>query len=78
MKPPYFLPSVFFLFIMCLPRNSILCYASISPSMLEEFIPVSVLEAQETCPGTLKVSMMNVLIFLCNSLAISKLEGYKL
>ena len=31
----------FFLFIMCSPRNSILCYASIIPSMLEEFRPVS-------------------------------------
>ena len=40
-KPPYFLPSLFFLFILCLPRNSILCYASIIPSMLEEFRPVS-------------------------------------
>ena len=40
-KPLYFLLSVFFLFIMCLPRNSILCYASIIPSVLEEFRPVS-------------------------------------
>ena len=40
-KPRYFLPSVFFLFIMCLPRNSIPCYTSTIPSMLEEFRPVS-------------------------------------
>ena len=39
--PLYFLLSFFFLFIMCLPRNSILCYASIFPSMLEELRPVS-------------------------------------
>ena len=32
----------FFLFIMCLPRNSILYYASIIPTVLEEFRPVSV------------------------------------
>ena len=31
----------FFLFITSLPRNSILCYASIISSMLEEFRPVS-------------------------------------
>ena len=31
----------FFLFIMCFPRNSILCYASIIPSMLKEFRLVS-------------------------------------
>ena len=31
----------FFRFIMCLPRNSIPCYASIIPSALEEFRPVS-------------------------------------
>ena len=30
-KLPHFLPSIFFLFIMSLPRNSILCYA---PSFL--------------------------------------------
>ena len=43
-KPPYFLLSGFFFFfrfIMCLPRNSILCYASIIPSVFEEFRPVS-------------------------------------
>ena len=40
-KPPYFLPSIFSLFIMCLPRNSIFFYAPIIPSMLEEFRPVS-------------------------------------
>ena len=31
----------FFLFIKCLPRNSIPCYTSIIPGMLEEFRPVS-------------------------------------
>ena len=30
-----------FLFIMCLPRNSILYYASIIPSVLEEYRPFS-------------------------------------
>ena len=32
---------VFFLFIMRLPRNSILWYASVIPSLLKEFRPVS-------------------------------------
>ena len=31
----------FCLFIMCLPKNSILCYAFIIPSMLEELRRVS-------------------------------------
>ena len=33
--------SRFFLFVMCLPKNSIPYYTSITPSMLEEFRPVS-------------------------------------
>ena len=37
----HFLLSVSFLFIKYLPRNSILCYASIVRSVLEEFRPVS-------------------------------------
>ena len=40
-KTTLFSSFCFFVFIMYLPRNSILCYAFIIPSILEEFRPVS-------------------------------------
>ena len=63
-KPPYFLPSIIFPFIMCLPRNSILFYAFITSIMLEKLREVS---AQIILCKSSHHDCLNVEIFILES-----------
>ena len=73
-KTTPFSSSCFFLFIMCLSRNSIPYYTSIIPSMLEEFRPVLLRQSLVNHP-TMTVKIWKFFAFILYSKSPANIPG---